>query len=142
MLVTVRDVESRFPRELEDFERSRLAVLLHDAEDLIRVAFARVGRDLDAELETGVLWLPSAVRRVIREMVSSAVGVGLNVGVRSVTSTSGPQSDSITFAEVGSAAWGGVMLSSAHRLELGLPVGAVPTGEFPRPSRWPEAPHG
>lgn len=137
MLVDVSDVETRFPRPLMPDEKSRLSSLLSDAEELIKDEFLKAGRDFYGELKT-VKWLPSTAARVIREMVSAAILVGGNAGARTVSSTSGPQSDMITFADVNSVGWGGVRLTDQWRKELGLAVSARPTGSFPDPAPWPE----
>lgn len=102
----------------------------------IRTAFLRRGRDFDAELET-VPWLDSAQFDVVLEMVSGAIAVGPNAGVRSLSSTTGPQSDSITYADPGRIAFSGVKLLDDLLAELGL-VGGIPRGNFPPPLRWPE----
>lgn len=129
-------VADRLPRELTDAETKRLQVLIDDAVELIDVAFMQAGRDFDAELVT-VPWLESAARRAVLEMVSAATLVGGNAGMRSITSTTGPQSDSVTFADVDSVSWGGVRLTDDLLKLLGLwREGA--RGRFPRPRRWPE----
>lgn len=129
-------VADRLPRELTDAETKRLQVLIDDAVELIDVAFMQVGRDFDAELVT-VPWLESAARRAVLEMVSAATLVGGNAGMRSISSTTGPQSDSVTFADVDSVSWGGVRLTDDLLKLLGLwREGA--RGRFPRPRRWPE----
>lgn len=129
-------VADRLPRELTDAETKRLQVLIDDAVELIDVAFMRTGRDFDAELVT-VPWLESAARRAVLEMVSAATLVGGNAGMRSISSTTGPQSDSVTFSDVDSVSWGGVRLTDDLLKLLGLwREGA--RGRFPRPRRWPE----
>lgn len=129
-------VADRLPRELTDAETKRLQVLIDDAVELIDVAFMQAGRDFDAELVT-VPWLESAARRAVLEMVSAATLVGGNAGMRSISSTTGPQSDSVTFADVDSVSWGGVRLTDSLLKLLGLwREGA--RGRFPRPRRWPE----
>ncbi|MGV0399773.1 Gp19/Gp15/Gp42 family protein [Corynebacterium segmentosum] len=129
-------VADRLPRELTDAETKRLQVLIDDAVELIDVAFMQAGRDFDAELVT-VPWLESAARRAVLEMVSAATLVGGNAGMRSISSTTGPQSDSVTFADVDSVSWGGVRLTDDLLKLLGLwREGA--RGRFPRPRQWPE----
>ena len=129
-------VAGRLPRELTDAETKRLQVLIDDAVELIDVAFMQAGRDFDAELVT-VPWLESAARRAVLEMVSAATLVGGNAGMRSISSTTGPQSDSVTFADVDSVSWGGVRLTDDLLKLLGLwREGA--RGRFPRPRQWPE----
>lgn len=129
-------VADRLPRELTDAETKRLHVLIDDAVELIDVAFMQAGRDFDAELVT-VPWLESAARRAVLEMASAATLVGGNAGMRSISSTTGPQSDSVTFADVDSVSWGGVRLTDDLLKLLGLwREGA--RGRFPRPRQWPE----
>ena len=100
------------------------------------MAFLRAGRDFYAELET-VPWLEAAARRVVLEMVSAATLVGTNTGMRSISSTTGPQSDSVTFSDVDSVSWGGVRLTDELLKLLGLWSRGA-RGRFPRPRRWPE----
>ncbi|WP_288833674.1 Gp19/Gp15/Gp42 family protein [uncultured Corynebacterium sp.] len=130
-------VAERIPRPLDADELKRLRVLVGDAVDEIEIAFARAGRDFQSEVEL-VPWLRVAARRVVLEMVSAAVLVGGNAGVRSVSSTTGPQSDSITYADVDSVSFGGVRLTDQQRLDLGLCFPGGARGRFPRPVRWPE----
>ena len=139
MLVTIDDLAATFPRALSPEESSRGEALLGDAEDRIREEFAREGRDLDAELER-VSWLPSAARRVVREMVSAVVLVGPDAGRRQYAVTAGAVSESWTMADAAGSAWGSVVLSDEQRRALGLSVGAMPRGRFPRAPRWPERP--
>ena len=137
MIVSIEEFIPAFPRPMTEDERKRAAVLLGDAEDRIREEFAREGRDLDAEL-VRVSWLPSAARRVIREMVSAVVLVGPDAGRRQYAVTAGAVSESWTMADVAGSAWGSVVLSDEQRRDLGLSVGAMPRGKFPRAPRWPE----
>lgn len=137
MIVEPDEVAERAPRPLDPDELARIGVLLLDAEDLITTEFLRNGRSFEAELET-VPWLRSVTRRVVMDMVGKAVQFGANAGVRSVSSTTGPQSDSITFADTGGAVFTGVVLTQAHIYALGLGDDGGPRGCFPPPLRWPE----
>lgn len=130
-------VAERLPQSLTDEEMKRLDVLIEDAVELIEIEFLRCGRDFDRELET-VPWLGSVSRRVVREMVSAAILVGPNAGVRSVSSTTGQESDSITYADVDSVSFGGVRLTDAQRAQLGLCMPGGARGSFPPPRCWPE----
>lgn len=134
--IDAKYVAARLPRELTEDEMERLAVLIDDSVELIRLAFLRAGRDFDAELAT-VPWLESAARRVVLEMVSAATLVGGHAGMRSVSSTTGPQSDSVTFSDVDSVSWGGVRLTDELLKLLGLWQRGA-RGRFPLPRRWPE----
>ena len=87
MVVSVEDVVTRLPERvlpLSDHDKGRVDAFLGDAVDLIRVEFAREGRDFDAELES-VSWLPVAAKFVVREMVAASVIIGPSHGVRSET---------------------------------------------------------
>lgn len=130
-------VAERLPQSLTDEEMKRLGVFIGDAVDLIEVEFMRCGRDFDQELEM-VPWLGSVARRVVREMVSAAFLVGPNAGVRSVSSSTGQESDSVTYADVDSVSFGGVRLTDAQRAQLGLCMPGGARGSFPPPRCWPE----
>ena len=135
--VTAIDVADRIPVPVTDEQLAFIEVRVRDSIDLIREAFLRRGRDFDRELET-VPWLRLAATRVVREMVAAAVVVGVHAGVRSVSSTTGPQADSVTYTDAGQMVrFSGVALTDDLLAELGLyPRGA--RGRFPRPVRWPE----
>lgn len=137
LLVTPEDIERLFPRPLDEHERTMLVGHLEQAEKVISIAFARQGRDFAEELER-VPWLPDAAEIVIRSMVNAVVLVGANRGVRSVSSTTGPTNDAITFADVKAVDWGGVRLSDQQKRDLGLSAGHGPVGSFPPPMPWPE----
>lgn len=134
--IDVEYVAARLPRELSEDEKERLAVLIDDSVELIQLAFLRAGRDFDSELATSP-WLESAARRAVLEMVSAATLVGSHTGVRSLSSTTGPQSDSVTYSDVDSVSWGGVRLTDELLKLLGLWQRGA-RGRFPLPRRWPE----
>lgn len=138
MNIDVKDVADRFPRPLSDEESARVEFLISDAVDVIEVAFAREGRDFENELMT-VPWLPKAAKRVVIAMVSAAVTVGPHAGQRSAQSTTGQESDSITWTDsaLGAVSFGGVELTDAQAAELGLGA-ALPWASAPQPPRWPE----
>jgi DNA-directed RNA polymerase specialized sigma24 family protein len=139
MLVEFDDLASRLPVTLAVDEAARVVVLLGDAEEIVRDAFSRVGRDFDAEV-AATPWLAHAAKRVIRDMVAAAVLIGGNVGQASVSSTTGAESDSVTYGSSvdGLVGFGRLILTDAHREELGLLYQAGARGSFPRASRWPE----
>lgn len=136
--VTVDDVVSRLPIEVTDEQRKFIEVRIEDSIDLIREAFMRRGRNFDKEAAYNT-WLPLAAKRIVREMVAGAVIIGPHAGARSVSSTTGPQSDSVTYTDSGQwVKFSGVDLTDLMLFELGLvPRGA--RGAFPQPLRWPEA---
>lgn len=135
-MVTVDDVEKRLPRDLDPEEKARAGYLIKDAEDWIAAEFGRAGMDLDTALSRA--WFRATYERVVREMVAAPILVGINAGIRSASSTTMQESDSVTFADVESVSWGGVTLTDRQRDDLGLPVGGRSRGSFPRPPRWPE----
>lgn len=135
-LITADEIAGALPIALDDEQSAKLDVLIELAEEEIALAFARRGRSFQSELAASA-WLELAARRAIREMVAAAVIIGPNAGVRSVSSTTGPQSDSITYADVDSVSFGGVALTDKLLELLGL-AGVRPRGRFPRPARWPE----
>jgi Phage protein Gp19/Gp15/Gp42. len=149
-MITVEDVLARLPADIlpvteleRELEGERIAVLISDADELIREAFDRLGRDLDAET-AAKKWLSTAVPRVIREMVSAAIVIGGNVNVASTSSTTGPQTDAITYRTEGvqeAVSFSGVRLTDVLRTQLGLPIHAVASGSFPDPIEWPEIEH-
>lgn len=134
--ITPDDVSARLAAPLVGADVQRAKVLISDSLEIIRLEFLRSGRDFDREVKEKA-WLGPTARFVVLEMVSAAALVGGNVGQRSATSTTGPQSDSVTWADVGSVTWSGVLLTDMQRERLGL-VGCGPRGSFPKPLRWPE----
>ena len=139
-LVTVEDVVARLDPRPGEETHPRIEILIEDAERKIRTAFLKAGRDFDAAL-IAVPWLRDEAEDVIREMVSAAIIIGPNAGVRSVSSATGSESDSITYADVDSVSFGGIRLTDAQREALGLSSGGLPRGRFPRARRWPEVIH-
>ena len=138
-LVTVDDVVSRLDPRPDPLTHDRIQLLIGDAEDKIRRAFLKAGRDFDAALVTS-RWLEPEAEDVIREMVSAAIIIGPNAGVRTATSSTGQESDSITYADVNAVSFGGVRLTDQQKIDLGL-GGGLPRGRFPFPRRWPERIH-
>lgn len=136
-LVAAEDVVSRLDPRPDPSTHDRIEILISDAERKIRTAFLKSGRDFDAAMHA-IPWLESEAEDVIREMVSAAIIIGPNAGVRTATSTTGPQSDSVTYADVGSVSFSGVRLTDDQRKALGLLGDGLPRGRFPRPWRWPE----
>lgn len=134
--ISISDVEARLPRPLDLTERDRAQALISDAAGDLRYEFERVGRDLDQEFSARP-GFAHAVKRVLVEMVSGALLVGASAGVKHVSSTTGPQSDSVTYATP-SHGWGGVWLTDEQKERLGLVAAALPGYIFPPASRWPE----
>lgn len=128
--ITVKSVESTFPRPMTTDEKQRAQALIDAAEDRLLEEFERHGRDLHLEINR-TPWLARTARRVMREMVAAAVHVGGNVGQRSASSATGPQSDSITWNDGIPVTWGGVLLTNAHRRDLGLIAENRPRWHFP-----------
>lgn len=135
-MVTADDIEARLPRPLDTHERTRTEVLIDDAVKRIAAEFRRAGMDLQDRLE--VQWFSDEYERVIREMVSAVVLVGINVGMTSASSSTMQESDSATFKDSDAVSWGGVTLTDQQRRDLGLPVAGKTLGRFPAAPRWPE----
>ena len=135
--VTVDDVVLRLPRPVDSVEVGRIAVLLADAEEILSDELAAAGRDLAQDLEHRPGFAGTA-RRVAREMVSAVVLIGANAGQRTASSTTGAQSDSVTWTDAGDSRWGHLVLTDDQRERLGLTGVALPRGRFPRSrvARW------
>ena len=129
--ITVDWVASTFPRPMTLDEKTRAQNLIDAAEDRILEEFERHGRDFHTEVAT-TTWLARATRRVTREMVSAAIDIGEGVGKKSASSATGPQSDSVTWADGIPVTWGGVFLTNAHRRDLGLISDNRPRWGFPK----------
>ena len=134
--VSVKDLAAIFPRPLDVEEQSRAESLIAAADDRIREAFERRGRDLDGEVES-TPWLARTYRRVVREMVSAAILIGDNVGLSSASSATGPQSDSVTWSQGIPISWGFIELTDAQEADL-LGRRNLPSGGFRRLRPWPE----
>lgn len=136
-LVTREDIALRLAVPLGPEHEGRVEALVKDATELIQDAFAEVGREYLLEISNPLQ--RRAVIRVIREMVATAVIVGPYSGARSLNSSSGPNSDGITWDKVPEISFAGVKLTDAHRRALGLVVGNdfAPSWNFPPPARWP-----
>lgn len=122
VLITVGDIAGIFPRELTSDEKLRAANLIDAAIELIDEEFLRRGRDLHTEIERSRL-LQMTVKRVVREMISEAIHIGNSVGRASLSSTTGPQSDSVTFSQGVGIHWGGVFMLPKWLSDLGLVTG-------------------
>lgn len=123
----LEQVEALFPRPLEPDETTRAEALVQRAFDLIDLEFMRHGRNLDTELLVR-RDVKISVGQAITEMVSRAILVGESEGRASVTSTTGQESDSITWSQGIGIRWGGVGLDDSIRQLLGLVTGGLPRG--------------
>ena len=133
----MEDLAKIFPRSLEAEERTRAENLIQTALDLIEEAFLRAGRDFYNEAENSRL-LQLTVKRIVVAMVSEAVLVGEHVGRASVSSTTGPQSDAITFSQGVGIHWGGVYLTDEWLRALGLGPSSGLGFTFPELKRYAE----
>lgn len=135
--VTVDDVILRLPRPVDALEQGRIAALLDDAEEIIADELAAAGRDLERDMLHRPGFAGTA-RRVAREMVAAVVLIGANTGQRSASSTTGAQSDSVTWSDTSGSRWGNPALTDEQRERLGLSAAGVPRGRFPasRIRRW------
>lgn len=134
MTITLDDITGIFPRPLDEAERTRAEKLIAAAEELLEEEFLRAGRDFRDEVLTDRL-LQLSAKRVIRGMVSEAIHVGDNVGRSAASSTTGPQSDSVTWSQGVGIHWGSVYMTEDWRLALGL-LGGSSRISSPRPKRY------
>lgn len=128
--IHLTDITPLFPRPLETDEGARAAALIAAALELIEEAFLRQGRDFYKESKGNRL-LELTTKRVVREMISEAIHVGENVGQQSASSTTGPQSDSVTWSQGVGIHWGGVYLTDRWLRDLGLLGQSSPAYAFP-----------
>ncbi len=125
--ITTNDVAGILPRTLTDDETTRMGNLIERAVELIDMEFGRRGRDLEAEIAAKP-WLATAVKQAVLVMVSKAVLIGEDIGRASVSSTTGPQSDSISYSQGIGIQWGGVGIDDEILALLGLLAGGMPMG--------------
>lgn len=125
--ITTNDVAGILPRTLTDDETTRMGKLIERAVELIDMEFGRRGRDLEAEI-VAKPWLSTAVKQAVLVMVSKAVLIGEDIGRASVSSTTGPQSDSISYSQGIGIQWGGVGIDDEILALLGLLAGGMPMG--------------
>ena len=119
MIIEKEDIIKRYPRVMSPQEVELTGLLIEDSLELIESEFGRAGRDLDKEIEENT-WLKTSVKRVVREMVTTSLLIGDNAGVKSITSTTGSESDTITYMDNKYPAYSGVFLTSEQRRLLGL----------------------
>lgn len=125
--ITTNDVAGILPRTLTDDETTRMGNLIERAVELIDMEFGRRGRDLEAEIAAKP-WLATAVKQAVLVMVSKAVLIGEDIGRASVSSTTGPQSDSISYSQGIGIQWGGVGIDDEILALLGLLADGMPMG--------------
>ncbi|BAF54884.1 Gp19/Gp15/Gp42 family protein [Corynebacterium glutamicum] len=123
----ISQIEALFPRALEPEETVRAQALVERAYDLIDLEFMRRGRSLEAELLSR-RDVEISVGQAILEMVSRAILVGDSEGQASVSSTTGQESDSVTWSQGIGIRWGGVGVDDSIRRLLGLFAGGLPRG--------------
>lgn len=123
----ISQIETLFPRALEPEETARTQALVERAYDLIDLEFMRRGRSLEAELRSR-RDVEISVGQAILEMVSRAILVGDSEGQASVSSTTGQESDSVTWSQGIGIRWGGVGIDDSIRRLLGLFAGGLPRG--------------
>lgn len=125
--ITTDEVAGILPRTLTDDETTRMGKLIERAVELIVMEFGRRGRDLEAEIAAKP-WIATAVKQAVLVMVSKAVLIGEDIGRASVSSTTGPQSDSISYSQGIGIQWGGVGIDDEILALLGLLAGGMPMG--------------
>ncbi|MGO3084261.1 Gp19/Gp15/Gp42 family protein [Ancrocorticia populi] len=134
--VAVDDFAVRLPRELDDSELSRAAVLLADAAAEVEDAIRDHGIDPDSWLVGSNL---RRAKRVVRGMTAFAILIGENLGLQSWSTGTGPYSESATYS--GAVAplklWGEVELTDQMLSYLRLSTPPV-LFESPPHDQWPE----
>ena len=125
--ITTDEVAGILPRALTDDETTRMGKLIERAVELIVMEFGRRGRDLEKEIAAKP-WIDTAVKQAVLVMVSKAVLIGEDIGRASVSSTTGPQSDSISYSQGIGIQWGGVGIDDEILALLGLLAGGMPMG--------------
>lgn len=125
--ITTDEVAGILPRVLTDEEQTRMSNLIGRSVEIITMEFGRRGRDLEAEI-VAKPWLATAVKQAVLVMVSKAVLIGEDIGRASVSSTTGPQSDSISYSQGIGIQWGGVGIDDEILALLGLLAGGMPMG--------------
>lgn len=125
--ITTDEVAGILPRALTDDETIRMGKLIDRSVELIVMEFGRRGRDLEAEIAAKP-WLATAMKQAVLVMVSKAVLIGEDIGRASVSSTTGPQSDSISYSQGIGIQWGGVGIDDEILALLGLLAGGMPMG--------------
>lgn len=136
-LIQLSDITDIFPRTLDAYEEARAQKLIEAAAELIEEAFLRRGKDFYALVESDRL-LQLTVKRIVREMVIEAVTIGESVGRQSASSTTGQESDSVTWSQGVGIHWGGVHLLDEWLRDLGLGAGVGTRFSFPSPKRYAE----
>lgn len=139
MMIDIKDLEVRLPRQLDADEKARAIALLGDAVAEIEDAITDTGR-------VPAVWIAIGRNRrravkVARAMVAQAILIGEDIGKSSWSTGTGPYSDSASYRgdiplpEL----WGEVDLTESHLDYLGLVRGG-PRWSFPPPLRYPERP--
>lgn len=136
VIISVDDFAKRFPRPLTEAEQARAELLIADALEIISAEFSREGRDFDDEVQAP--WLAANTRRVVFEMVNTAILVGGNAGVKQHSITVGGVTESSTWADPYAANWGVLWLTDAQRALLGLSVAVTARASYPPAKCWPE----
>lgn len=112
---TVGDLEARW-RKLSESERTRAGTLLDDAAAILDAELARCGAD-PADLEAALRYVScQMVRRTMAAGGAGPMGAGAPGDVSQWSRTSGPFSESFSFANPS----GDMYLTSADRRLLGV----------------------
>lgn len=117
--LSVDDIGVMMPRPFLPGETDRCRALIDLSYERIEFEFARRGLVLRDEIVSKP-WLITAVKIVVRTMVVESLLTGVNINMVSVSSTTGEQSDSATFAKTGTEGFGGVFLTERMLHVLGL----------------------
>lgn len=137
-MTTFEDISLRMSMPLLPQMKPRVDQLIKDAEQLIEIAFHDCGMSFEEAKNHPIT--SQKIDIAVREMASAAIIVGPNAGVRSVTSTTGPQTDSVVYARVDAVSFGGAQLTDDLRALLGLCAPGSPQWYFPPQENWDSMP--
>lgn len=138
-MITPEDIVMRLPEGADYDSLERIQLRIDDAMDVLEIEMADAGRDLHYDIEK-VPGFSKRVKIVVREMVTSMVLASGRRGIKSVSSSTGPTSDTTTYTDGDATGWATAFLTDELRALLGLGKQGA-RGRFPAPIRWPERSH-
>lgn len=136
-MVIADDIIARLPSNVEA-DAKVINLYIKDAYEAISLAFALRGRSFEDEVENNPS-LDVAADLVVRQAVTAPVMIGQGAIYSQVSSTTGSQSDSVSFSNKVND-WitiGGIKLTPEHLALLGLLKSSSPRFSFPGSLRYP-----
>lgn len=138
-MITVEEILTRLPEGTEIDSVERIQLRIDDAVEVLEIELEEVGRDLHRDVEL-VPGFSRRVKIVLREMVTSMVMASGRRGIKSVSSSTGPTSDTTVYVDGETTGWATAFLTDELRAFLGLGKQGA-RGRFPAPVKWPERSH-